>query len=292
MTPRHFFPLLFAITLALAMSLPASAERTPRPGSVEAVRATAESALMVTGTIDIDAAGKVVAWTIDQPEKLPAGVVKMANDNVPTWSFEPVVLPEGVAHTHSRMAMLFVARKVQGDQYEISLRHTATSSTNPSRMRVKRGSLRLEYPPEAGSYGVSGTVFAVVRIDRSGKVVDALIEQVNLGVADSEPRMAYWRDLLGKAVLRACKSLRVEVPDGTFKDGEQTVVARLPVAFHMGGSRDREYGRWVAYVPGPRATIPWPDAEGLTKRPPDALPADVLHGRDPTNRERRDAPTP
>lgn len=292
MTPRHFFPLLFAITLALAMSLPASAERTPRPGSVEAVRATAESALMVTGTIDIDAAGKVLAFTIDLPEKLPPGIVKMANDNASAWTFEPITLPAGMSHTRSRVSMLFVARQLQGDQYEVTLRHTSFRTEGASAMRLKGGALRLEYPPEAAARGVPATVYAVVRVDRSGKVLEAAIEQVNLGAADTEAQMAIWRELFGTAVLRSRNSMRIEVPDGIFDEGEQTVVARLPVVFRMAGSRYYEYGRWNTYVPGPRATIPWPDAESLTRSPPDALPPDLLNARDRMGRTLRESSTP
>ena len=288
MTPRTPFALSIALALAFVATVPVTANDQPRPGSIQAVRATAENSLFVTGTIDVDAAGNVVAWTIDQPDKLPAGVVKMANDRVPTWTFEPITLPEGVAYTRSRMGLLFVARQVQGDQYEVTLRHRSFRPENANTMRVRDGSLRLEYPPEAGVRGVSATVYAVIRIDRSGKVLDAAIEQVNLRVVDNEGQMAIWRDLFGRAVLRASKSMRIDIPEGIFADGEQTIIARLPISFRLAGTRGVEYGRWQVYVPGPRAAIPWPDAAHLAKSPPDALVPDLLNSRDPMGRTLRD----
>lgn len=281
MTPRHSFPLLLAITVALGMSLPASAERTPKPGSVQAVRATVESAMTVTGTIDVDAAGKVVAWTLDQPEKLPAGVVKMAGDNIPTWTFEPVTLPEGKPVSRMRMSMLFVAREVARNEHMIALRHPSFAPLDPGpQARLASGSRGLSYPVRAAQFGVTGTVFLMLRIDRSGKVTDALVEQVNLGVVDTESNMERWRRSLGEAALRGTQSMQFEVPDGAIADGRDTVVGRLPISFVLESSRPSGYGRWSTYVPGPRASIPWPEATEFADSAPDALAPNQLQRSD------------
>ena len=281
----------FAISVA-TLAPHAGAERTPRAGSIEAVRATAETALLVTGTIDVDAPGNVVGFTIDQPDKLPAGVIKMANENIPAWTFEPTTLPDGVRATRMRMSMLFVAREVSKGQFEVSLRHPSFWAMDARRsIKVKSGSRWFEYPPAALDYGVTGTVFLVVRFDRSGKIVDAVVEQVNLGVVDTEGRMAMWRDMLGKSVLRRVRHVQVEIQDGLFAAGEQTLVARLPVKFTINTRGDVPYGKWVAYVPGPRAAVPWPDAQGLTASAPDALLPDMLQTNDARTRRMRDAPS-
>ena len=285
-------PLALALAITLAAFAPlAGAERTPRPGSIQAVRATAESALTVTGTIDVDAAGKVVGFTIDQPDKLPAGVVKMANENIPAWTFEATTLPDGVRATRMRMSMLFVAREIKRGEHRIALRHPtfAPFEAGPQ-MALASGARGISYPVRAAQYGVTGTVFLMVRVDRSGKVTDALVEQVNLGVVDVESSMATWRKLLGDAALKGTRHMQFEVPDGLFEDGQATIVGRLPVAFVLESRPRAAYGSWSTYVPGPRAQIPWPEAAALTDTAPDALPPNMARTADARTRRMKAPP--
>lgn len=280
MTSRAACFAIVAFSLLAAAAAPALADDTPRAGSIQAVRATAESALTVTGTIDVDAGGRVVAWTLDQPEKLPPGVVKMAGDNVPTWTFAPAVLPAGTPASRMRMSMLFVAREVSRGKHEISLRYPSFAPLDPG-PQVSRlpGGRAIAYPYRATQYGVTGTVYLLLRIDGAGNVTDALVEQVNLGVVDTERNMATWRELLGNAALKGAREMQFQVPEGVIGQG-QTTVARLPVAFVLDTDKRSAYGRWYAYVPGPRANIPWPEAAGLVATAPDALPPNVLQTDD------------
>jgi hypothetical protein len=289
MTPRHSFPLLLAITLALGASLPASAEREPRPGSIQAVRATVESALTVTGTIDVDAAGNVVAWSLDQPEKLPPEVVKLATANVPKWSFEPVTLPDGMTVSRMHMSMLFVAREVAAGQHRLALRHPSFRAVDAPRFILAKGGRSRTYPPLALKANVTGKVFVVVRIDRTGKVTDALVEQVNLGVVDREPNMVRWRKLLGDVAVRDALKMEYRVPEDYFKPNYQEVVARVVFGFYTEASPAPRYGEWSAYVPGPRAEIPWREGVVLASTAPDSLPPDTTQTADP--RTRRLKPT-
>lgn len=282
MTHRFARPLALGLALALTAAAPlASAERAPKPGSVQAVRATVESAMTVTGTIDVDAAGNVVAWSLDQPDKLPAGVVKMAGDDIPTWTFEPVTLPEGKPVSRMRMSMLFVAQEVARNEHRIALRYPSFAPLDPGPQAVLTSGARgLSYPVRAAQFGVTGTVFLIVRIDRSGKVVDALVEQVNLGVVDTASNMERWRKSLGDAALRGTKAMQFDVPDGAIADGRDTVVGRLPIMFLLESSTPRGYGRWSTYVPGPRASIPWPEAADFVDSAPDALAPNQLQPSD------------
>lgn len=271
-------PLALALALTLTATAPlAGAERAPRPGSIQAVRATAESALTVTGTIDVDAAGKVLAFTLDQPEKLPPGVVTMAGDNIPAWTFEPMVLPEGKTASRMRMSMLFVASKRGDGTLTVALRHPTFSTLDgPPTFRVVRSGGTFSYPPRALQAGVTGAVYMVVRFDRTGTITDAMVEQVNLGVVDSEAGMAKWRRILAEAALRDIVKVRVEAADTWVADGQQTQIGRIPLMYTFDDAPGMQYGQWVTYVPGPRTEIPWSDAAPLKATAPDALAPNEL----------------
>lgn len=274
MTLRLSRALSIALALAFMGAAPVLADDPPQPGSVRAVRATVESALRVTGTIEVDAAGTVVAWSLDLPEKLPPEVVTMAAANVPKWTFEPVTLPEGTAASRMRMSMLFVAREMPDGSHRIALRHPSFNPLDGPWFTVaKRG--RRVYPPGAGKYNVTGTAFIALRIDRNGKVVDAMVEQVNLNVVDRERTMEVWRKLLGEAAVRAALTTELNAPEVLFPPGVDALVARMMFVFATEDAPAPAYGEWSAYVPGPRAEIPWLGAGDLAATAPDALPPDV-----------------
>ena len=50
-------------------------------------------------------------------------------------------------------------------------------------------------------------------------------------------------------------------------------VVRVPVVFSLDGARDAKtaYGRWEAYVPGPRNPNPWKQGDEGSAFSPDAL---------------------
>lgn len=275
MTPRSSFALSLALALAFAGPLPAHADDAPKPGSVRAVRATVESALRVTGTIEVDAAGNVVAWSLDQPEKLPPEVARMAEANVPKWLFEPVTLPEGTPASRMRMSMLFVAREMPDGSHRLALRHPSFMPLVAPQFTVAKHGGRT-YPALAGKHNVTGMVFIALRIHRSGKVTDAMVEQVNLHVVDRERNMELWRKMLGDAALRDALKTQFNVPDGAFPPGVDERVTRMMFVFQTEASPAPRYGEWAAYVPGPRAEISWREASDLTAMAPDALPPDVM----------------
>ena len=274
MTQRIACAIALALVATTCASLPVSAQREPTPGSVRAVRSTVESALRVTGTIDVDAAGTVVAWSLDQPEKLPPEVVRMAEANVPKWLFEPVTLPEGTPASRMRMSMLFVAREMPDGTHRVALRHPSFNPLDGPWFTVaKRG--RRTYPPAAVAYNVTGTVFIALRIHRSGKVSDAMVEQVNLNVVDRERTLDAFRNLLGDAALDTARKTQFNAPEALFPPGVDERVARMMFVFRTETSPAPGYGEWSTYVPGPRTEIPWREASDLADTAPDALPPDV-----------------
>jgi hypothetical protein len=103
-------------------------------------------------------------------------------------------------------------------------------------------------------------VYVVLKVGRDGRVADVLVEQVNLRVSGDPETMDRVRNRMSAAVLKAARRWTFTPPTtGPTVDDPHWLV-RVPVEFTVVG-RDRteaeSYGRWVAYVPGPRQSAPW-----------------------------------
>src|SRR5690606_37388169 len=105
--------------------------------------------------------------------------------------------------------------------------------------------------------GVHGVVYVVVRVDRSGRVQDAVAELVNLRILGSEREMEQARELLAKSALVAARKWTFKPPTrGEWADQERWS-ARVPVDYRFADDGKPRYGQWESYVPGPRNPIPW-----------------------------------
>lgn len=227
-----------------------------------AVRRQVESSLLVTGSIDIGADGRVAGYTLYNAETLTDDISGMIARAVPMWRFEPPQLEQGATHTQARMNLRLVAKKLEDGN--LSVRFRGVQFFDPPRSGESVTSVELQppvYPQLAAKNGVGGTVYAVVKIGRDGRVEDAIAEQVNLRIVTSERDMEVWRDMLAKAALQAMKHWTFSAPTTGDEVGQSFWLARVPVDFRAPNSPPVEDGQWQAYVPGPRQEIPWESAE-------------------------------
>lgn len=251
-------------------------------GSPAAVRRQAESSLQVTGDIDISADGKVVGYTLDQPEKLPKGIVDMVARIASQWAFEPMAL-DGKAVSRSRMTLQFVAKKQQDGTLTVALRSGSFDNPSPeSRPSIDRREFRKPNYPINALQGamVPGIVYVVVRYDRAGTLVDVDAERVDLRVIGSEAQMARWRDALARSTLSAAKTWKLVVPEGAVPQGETYGTGRIPVAYNVDDDDTTgrpPYGRWETYIPGPQKIIPWWNATPMAATAPDTLAPGAFH---------------
>jgi hypothetical protein len=141
-----------------------------------------------------------------------------------------------------------------------SARFTESGSASSEQISVDHRGL-LRFPEEADKAGVGGTVYVALRIDRSGKVLDAQVQQVNLRVVDSVRQMKHWRDALAKPTLAGIRHFTFKVPTGGTYADDQAFTGILPVSYYVGNQGRPKYGQWDPYVPGPRQDITWLDAE-------------------------------
>lgn len=227
-----------------------------------AVRKQIESSLLVEGTIDINADGSVAAYALPRAKDLPSGIVGMIDKVVPQWRFEPVELRDGTTRARATMHLRFVARKLDNGNFSVEVRGAWFGGDKPEESVSSRDRMTPPgYPEMAARAGVGGTVYTVLKIGRDGRVEDAIAEQVNLRVVANEASMQRWRDLLAKSALRAAKAWTF-LPPASGEDVDAPYwSARVPVDFIAPAGSLPKPHQWQAYVPGPRARIPWRNDE-------------------------------
>jgi outer membrane biosynthesis protein TonB len=261
------------VVLALALfSLTATARG---PG---AVRKQVETSMMLTGSIEVSKDGDVTNYTLDKVDELPPGIVKFVRDNVDSWKFHPVTVQGKAVAIHNKMNLLLVAKKETDGQYTLRLQAASFGAYQPEADRelTKRNMDPPTFPSSAAREGVTGTVYLVLKIGRSGKVEDVVVEQVNLRIVDSENSMERYRRWLADASLQAARNWAFIPPT----KGEQADAPfwsiRVPVDYRFHGTPDFQTGKWEAYVPGPRQPYPWAENEDA-RYSPEALAAGGVH---------------
>jgi len=226
-------------------------------------RSQIEATMMVSGTLSVDEAGNVTANAIDHPEQLPAAVVQLVQQTLPTFRFQPVLHDGKPQPVHALMNLVVAANQVDPKHVAIrirSARFSETGSASSEQISVDHRGL-LRFPEEAIKAGVGGTVYVAVRIDRSGHVLDAQVQQVNLRVVDNTRQMKHWRDEFAKPTLAAMRRFTFNVPTGGAHADDQSFTGILPVSYYVDNQGPPKYGQWDPYVPGPRQDITWLDDE-------------------------------
>lgn len=228
-----------------------------RPGGVESVRQQVESTMVVTGTIDLHPDGRVLGYALNPKSTLPQAVVEMIAGTLPQWRFDPVEAGEAADTERSTMSLRLVAKELDNGDFRLQIRGAHFGQGRPGEAISSARLNPPRYPQDAAMAGVGGTVYAVVKIGRDGRVLDAVAEQVNLRILASERDMTRWRELLAKATLRALKQWKFTPPTHGADMDAPYWCARVPVDFVAPGTRKSDDDRWQAYVPGPRQLVPW-----------------------------------
>ena len=175
-----------------------------------AVIAQAQMSMMLDGTIDVEADGRVSALRIDGEADYPGGVVAHVHQVVQGWEFEPVLRDgQPVAFT-TPMTIRLVASQIGDGGYEIRIASTRFGEHDPEdRSRVRTLAMTPpRYPEQAYRAGVTGTVYLAVQVGRDGQVLDVAAEQVDLTSAGTERVMAQARELLARTSTQAARRWR------------------------------------------------------------------------------------
>ncbi|WP_226467620.1 energy transducer TonB [Luteimonas panaciterrae] len=233
-----------------------------------------ELSLLVTGSVDIEPDGHVSAYVVDQPEKLPGGVRELIAKNVPKWRFEPILVDGKAVSARAKMSLHVVAKRVDDDRFDatIDAANFGTGEQVPGVDLTVKEMKPPKYPKWAVMNGFKGTVYLVLRVDRQGAVEDVVVEQVNLRTAGTPKQMELGRNHLSRAALDAAKAWTFVPPTKGENAKQESWSIRVPVDYSLEGEdRTQKYGRWQAYIPGPRQGIPWDTGEDGNASSPDAL---------------------
>lgn len=249
-------------------------------GGVSEVRKQAEASMLLTGSVEVRPDGSLIRYQLDQPEKIDPTVREFVESNIKSWSFAVSSLPKGVsanATVVNTMSILVVAKQIEGDKYEFRL---ASSYFSPKKQEpgtefeYKDRKKMPVYPNKAVHAHLEGSVYLLVKVNPDGSVGDAIAEQVNLrGVANSEKEMESWRTLLATSALTAVKRWTFVVPTVGEQAQQPFFLVRVPVTYAFPDTKQAEYGGWDLYVPGPRHTNDWEQADDNPGFAPDALAA-------------------
>jgi hypothetical protein len=253
-----------------------------------AVRKRVQASMLVTGTIDVAPDGHVASYALDHPDKLPATVRDLLGKAIPGWTFEPVVVDGQPVTARSPMSVRVVAKPLDDGRYSIGVAGAVFGHgpDHSGRTLTAKDRVVPAYPPEALRARVAGEVYVLVRVDRQGKVAEALARQVNLRVIASDREMERWRGVLARASVNAIKHWTFTPPTVGKDAAAPYWQATIPVDFDLRGwgvSRAEgrlSYGQWRPYVPGPVQPAPWAD-KSLVAGAADAVPGDGIFQANP-----------
>lgn len=227
-------------------------------GGRGAVRKQIESTLLATGTVDIEPDGSVSGYVLDRGSELPPVAFELLDKATRVWKFEPILIEGKPVRARTAMNIRLVAKRV-GDGDGVEVRIASGNFGKPDAEGVI-SSVSLQppkYPMDAARAGVRGTVYVLVRVGRDGSVEDAVAEQVNLKVIDTEAGMDRWRKTLGNAAMRASSEWKFSPPTRADEADAPFWIVRVPVDFMLASDKFPRYGQWDPYVPGPRQSAPW-----------------------------------
>ena len=237
-----------------------------------------ESSLLVTGTVDVDASGRVLGYAVDEPEKLPQAILSMTARIAPQWRFEAA---EGVPTQRLAMRLMFVSKKLDDTRYEITLRsgNFEKSGLGPaSHLRVDPDHfVAPRYPALWEQAGVTGQIFVALRIDRDGRPPDFAVTRINMRAITSQPKLQRLRTAAAKSVLAEAPNWRFLLPVEELATDKQSWTGTLPISYWFEGQEPR-YGTWMPYVAGPYTPAPWAEEDAKSAdQSQEALPSGAFH---------------
>ena len=225
----------------------------------------AEMSMLVSGSIDMRPDGSVERYAIDHSEKLSPAVTQMIGAQVSQWWFEPVLVDGKPVAAKTKMSLRIVAKPIDEQNFNVRIQSASFSGGKDGadgRISVlKRTSLGPMVQALTSTGLDAADLYLALKIDMDGKVMDAIVEQVNLPGLATDRELARLSKVLGQATVKVVRQWTFNVPERE-PEGEPYWSGTLPVTFRMSGSRgsppsEAGYGEWRMYVPGPCTPIPW-----------------------------------
>lgn len=224
-----------------------------------------ESSTVVKGSIVVAKDGTVQAAVVDDAKKYGQPIADMVRRAALQWRFQPVLRDGAPVLAKASMHVRVILKRISAGNYNARIKGATFGDSDPNDTGTLRNAERIQriaprYPEAAIRARVQGTVYMALHVDRSGRVTEAVAEQVNLGNTGPDRVLQRYRDVLAKAALTAARQWTYAIPTTGKLARQDSWTARVPVNFYL-----NEFGApkpdrtWQTYVPGPYTPAPWVD---------------------------------
>jgi hypothetical protein len=236
-------------------------------------RKDVESSAVVSGTIVLAKDGTVQTAVVDDGARYGQPIADLVRKAALQWRFEPVLRQGEPVVAKASMHVRVVLKKMPDGNYSARVKGATFGDDNSAdTLRNVEGNKKIPptYPMSAVRGRVQGTVYLALRVDRSGHVVEAVAEQVNLGNIGPDHLLKQYRATLAESALKAARQWSYAIPTTGPLAKQDSWTAHVPVNYALNDmSAPRPDRTWVSYVPGPYTPAPWVDK-------PDISAADAL----------------
>lgn len=208
--------------------------------------------MVANGDVQIDGDGRVTDYSLSS--ELAPEVAALVDRSVRRWRFQPILQDGRPVNAKTALSIRLLARRSadDSDNYTVSI-----ASVDFGAPRRGSGGEPPRYPDLAARAGLNAKVLLLLRIDDTGKVVEALPYQTSLGARTRSERDAEsWRRIFERASIRAAKTWKYDLTE--LLDGRRIGGYSIaPIEYRM-VARDRggDQDQWVGYIPGPVHELP------------------------------------
>jgi hypothetical protein len=241
------------LVLLFALAAPAAAQT--RMGLVKQL----EGSMLIKGRIDVAADGTVSGFSIKDQDKVDPPALAHVMRHVPHWTVHPATVDGVPVASSTPFSVRLVARRIDDDQYGISITGVSIEDDLPEEARPRKDSMEPpRYPADMLRIGASGIVYLVVRVDASGRVVDSHVEQVNLTALARPKEANLIRTRFAATAVSAARDWTFHSPATGPYAGEPHYSLRVPVEFFIDArGAAMAYGQWSVHLPGKWTKTPW-----------------------------------
>ena len=210
--------------------------------------------IVANGEVRIAPDGSVSDYRLKS--KLTPAIAELVNRAVRGWRFEPILQDGKPVIAKSALRMRLIAEPTAKDPDSFIMRVVDIEFGAPDRTH---GGRPPRYPNAAVSARLNAKVVLALRLDETGKVVEAVPYQTSLGARPrSETDGENWRRLFERASITAAKTWRYDLTETI--DGKRIgTYALAPIVFTImpPGQVANRQDNWQAYIPGPIHELPW-----------------------------------
>lgn len=264
------------------------------PAVAGAMAAPVEASMVVTGTVTMDAAGKVTSFTLNERDKLPPGVAQLVDASVAQWAFKPIVVDGKPVAARTFAAIRLVAEQGKDGKFRAhvqgaSFARSTKQALDPGACTDDTCIAYLDTRP-LPAYPLAlmavdgqpgGTVYLTLQIDRAGRVARIAVRQVNVDQHFRTAADANWaRKAMASLAMDAVRHWTFRVPTRGPEAAHDSWIVSIPIDYVSDHGVPAD-DAWQVYIPGPVHPVPWDQEDPPATSTADIIPRNGLFQRDP-----------